>query len=390
VKGYVSRPLTALALVLACLSLTGRTASAGGLEGIPGYDHVFVLVLENESFSSTFGPGSPAHYLNNTLVPAGVLDDQYYATGHISLDNYITMTSGVPPTNPNTLSDCLADSLWDCVQSTIPFNPSGASIADELDSVSKSWKGYMDSMPSPCFHQTYAATTQAADPYQGNGAGDATYTGDYADRHNPFNYYTDIVGDAARCQAHVLPFTSLAADIGGGTVPNFAFVTPDTCHDGHDTPTCSNHQPGGLVAADAWLQSNVPPILSYINAHNGLLLITFDEGSTSDLSGCCHGGPGGQAGKGGLVGLVALGPGVKTGQTVHTQYDHASLLRTVEDIFGINTYLNNAAASSPMLDLFGTPRPTVPEGPATAALAVFGIAAAIASVRFGRRLRTRS
>src|SRR4029077_11560558 len=65
VKGYVSRLVAVLALILACLSMTVRPVSAGGLEGIPGYDHVFVLILENESFSSSFGPTSPAHYLNN-------------------------------------------------------------------------------------------------------------------------------------------------------------------------------------------------------------------------------------------------------------------------------------------------------------------------------------
>ena len=51
--------------------------------------------------------------------------------------------------------------------------------------------------------------------------------------------------------------------------------------------------------------------------------------------------------------LLALGPGVKAGQTVSTPYDHASLLRTVEDSFGIGSYLNNAGASVAMRDLFG-------------------------------------
>src|SRR4029077_19718911 len=128
--------------------------------------------------------------------------------------------------------------------------------------VSKSWKGYMDSMPSPCFHQAYSPTTQGMDPYQGNGGGDSAYTGDYADRHNPFNYYPDIVGDDTRCQAHVRPYTDLASDIAGGTVPNFAFITPDTCHDGHDAPCSNTSEPGGtvggLTSADAWLQTNVP------------------------------------------------------------------------------------------------------------------------------------
>ena len=355
--------------------------AAGGLEGVPSYQHVFILLEENESFSSTFGPSSVAHYLNNTLVPAGVLDDHYYAIGHVSLDNYIALTSA-QPLNPETASDCLSVSLYQCAQTTLAFS-NGANIADQLENSGATWRGYMDSMPSPCFSQTYSPTTLGPDPYQGNSQ--TAPAKDYADRHNPFVYYPDIVGNTARCQAHVVPYTQLATDLAGNTVPNYAFITPDTCHDGHDTGTCSNGQPGGLVAADAWLSANVPPILSYINSHNGLLLITFDEGSSSDLSGCCAGGPGGTNGKGGLVGLVAIGPGVKTGQTVHTSYDHASLVRTVEDIFGINTYLNNAASSVPMSDLFGGPSTPIPDARVAATLPLAGIALIAAALLRRRR-----
>src|SRR2546430_6509364 len=96
-----------VALAVAALATGTARPVAGGvaLEGLPSYDHVFVLILENETFSNTFGPSSDAHYLNNTLVPAGVLDDQYYATGHVSLDNYIAMTSGQPG-NGLTNTDC--------------------------------------------------------------------------------------------------------------------------------------------------------------------------------------------------------------------------------------------------------------------------------------------
>ena len=67
---------------------------------------------------------------------------------------------------------------------------------------------------------------------------------------------------------------------------------------------------------------------------------------------CCHGGPGGQPGFGGKVGLLAIGPGVQAGGTITTSYDHASLLRTTEDAMGISTYLNNAGSSTAMADLF--------------------------------------
>src|SRR5215469_2044794 len=68
--------------------------------------HIIVIDLENESFADTFGPSSPATYLNNTLLKQGELIQNYYATSHVSLGNYIAQISGQAPT-PTTNSDCL-------------------------------------------------------------------------------------------------------------------------------------------------------------------------------------------------------------------------------------------------------------------------------------------
>ena len=67
---------------------------------------MFVIVLENEGFDTTFGPNSKAPYLSQTLTRQGVLLTQYYGTGHASLDNYIAMISGQAAT-PQTRNDCL-------------------------------------------------------------------------------------------------------------------------------------------------------------------------------------------------------------------------------------------------------------------------------------------
>ena len=366
------------AVALATAATPARAAS--GLEGVPHFDHIAVLVLENESFASTWGAGSPAVYLNS-LRSQGAFADQYYATGHVSLDNYIAMTSGQPD-QPVTGSDCEAVNLYTCSRTQEAMD-GGRNLADQLETAGLSWRGYMDSMPSPCFHAD-PSPTAGADPYQGDST--AAPAGNYADRHNPFNYYPDIVDDNARCAAHVLPYPLLAADMASNTVPAFSFITPDTCHDGHDAP-CAGGQPGGLVSADAWLSQQLPSLLSYLDAHNGLLLITLDEGAVSDTSGCCTGGPGGQAGIGGRVGLLALGAGVTPGLVTHTPYDHASLLRTVEDSFGITEHLNNAGTATAMADLFA-PSSALPEAPLVPLLALAAAAAAaLASARSRRRAR---
>src|SRR5271154_5878756 len=69
--------------------------------------HVFVIVLENESSSSTFGNPAEDPYLATTLPAEGALLPNYYAVGHVSLDNYIALISGQPP-NPDTSIDCFA------------------------------------------------------------------------------------------------------------------------------------------------------------------------------------------------------------------------------------------------------------------------------------------
>jgi phosphatidylinositol-3-phosphatase len=320
-----------------------------GAEGIPRFSHVVVLVLENENASATWGQASVAHYLNS-LVPRGVFASQYYATGHVSLDNYIAMVSG-QPAQPLTGSDCALVNLWLCVQGQSLFS-GGRNLADQLEQKRVSWKGYMDGMPSPCFHADYSPTALPPDPYQGDSQNAPAK--DYADRHNPFIYFPNIIENDARCKAHVRPYGELASDLAHNTVPGFAFITPDTCHDGHDAP-CSSGEPGGLVSADRWLAKNVPPLLDYLWRHNGLLVITSDENGFNDTSsppGCCSGGPLGiLPGFGGRVGLLALSPSITAGRTVATQYDHMSLLRTIEDSFGITEYLNNAARASAMRDV---------------------------------------
>ncbi len=345
-------PLAALALLAGLLPLRA-SAETTALEGTRHFDHVVVLVLENENFKVTWDP-QVAPYLNGLKGEQGVFLDHYYATGHASLDNYIAMVSGQPD-HPLTGSDCLAVSLWVCAQPQSLLQ-GGRNLADQLEDSEVSWKGYMDSMPGACFHQDYSPTVLTPDPYQGDST--TGPAGNYADRHNPFLYFDDIVGDDDRCQEHVRPYSELAADIDAdplnGTLPNFSFITPDTCHDGHDA-TCADGSPGGMPRADQWLSEQVPPLLEYLTAHNGLLLITLDENGFTDPElppGCCSGGLGGVLpGFGGRVGLLALGADIAH-KTETASYDHMSLLRTIESSFGIGEYLNNAAQAKPMKELF--------------------------------------
>jgi hypothetical protein len=180
----------------------------------------------------------------------------------------------------------------------------------------------------------------------------------YATKHNPFYYFHTIIDDVPRCAKHVVPLTQLPKDLGSvATTANYVFITPNLCDDGHDAP-CVNHDSGGLVQADKFLKKWVPIITrSPAFRQDGVLIITFDEGLES--SACCneqplpgqpvppgYNGPGG-----GRVGAVLLSPFIAPGTVSDEPYNHYSLLRWIEDTFGVGR-LGYAAA--PGLRTFGT------------------------------------
>ena len=352
--GMWQRIAAAAVIVASVVGAGASVASAAPLEGVPQYDHIVVLALENESAPTTFGPGSPATYLNS-LRTQGVFVPNYYGISHLSLTNYIAMVSGQLP-NGLTNTDCSVVSLYVCANSTTLFS-NGRHLGDQLDGAGRTWKGYMDGAPTACFHGPYSTSLVdllSPDPYQGDSQ--TPPAKDYADRHNPWIYFPNVIGNASRCGAHVRPFTDLAGDLAANALPSFSFITPDTCHDGHDAP-CSNGSAGGLVGADQWLSANLPPLVSYLKAHNGLLIINFDEDgiaptATTTLTDvvcftCAS------FGLGGRTGAVLVGAGLTPGKTVTASYDHYSLLRTVEDSFGIAEHLNMAGSAQPMVGVFG-------------------------------------
>jgi phosphatidylinositol-3-phosphatase len=346
----IRRLALAVALVLAVSGASSSAATAA----VPRVNHVFIVVLENEDAAATFGPGTEIPYLANTLTSKGAYLPNYYATGHFSLDNYISMVSGQAP-NGQTQTDC---QIYTDFTPGVPTSdgqfigqgcvyPAGVqNIATQLEGNGFTWRGYMQDMansapsqPSTCRHPSINShdSTQSA-----------TATDQYAARHNPFVYFHSII-DFPTCQANDVDLSRLAPDLASeATTPNYAFITPDLCNDGHDQP-CADGQPGGMVQANTFLQGLVPQILaSPAYKHRGLLIITFDEaeaaGADADSSACCNEQPGPNttnpglvvAGPGGgRIGAVMVSPCIRAGTVSNEPYNHYSLLRSVEDNFGL-------------------------------------------------------
>jgi hypothetical protein len=309
--------------------------------------HVFVITLASPGYEQTWGAGSAARYLTTQLRPQGTLLSNYYAVGHLDLPNYIAMISGQPP-NAQTATDCQTFAQFPASSKVAAngaleapgcvYPVSVLTVADQLTSSRRQWRAYMEDLangPKPVLSCRHPSTDQP-DETQRARPGDA-----YAARHNPFVYFHSLL-DLGDCASDDLPLTQLAADLASPPkTPNYSFITPNLCHDGTEAP-CLDGSPGGLQAADAFLAEWVPKILaSQAYRSDGLLVITFGDGPPGDSSGCCQsagagaGGPAGPASGGGRVGALLLSRYVTPGGESTTPYNHYSLLRTVEDIFGL-------------------------------------------------------
>jgi phosphatidylinositol-3-phosphatase len=422
-RTLILRQFTAVVLALSLASFLSTPAFAGNQDGqvktaAAHVRHVFLIILENKTFSNTFGTSTQDPYLQKTLVPAGALLTQYFGTGHVSLDNYISLISGQAPTQ-DTTDDCLpgftgtvgnynnVDQLGTAPQQQVIANggciysKKTQNITDQLIQAGYSWKGYMEDMgndptreSATCGHPTIGVgtdlTNEAEAPSAAVPLGDA-----YATRHDPFMYFHSIIDDQHYCDTHVVNLNVLTTDLESyRTTPNFVFITPNLCNDGHDGSgtgaagtTCANGDPGGLTSADAFLQTWVPKIMaSPAYQKDGLLIITFDESNvgaetitvdpttgqeTVDISftgdTCCNQQPGPNLsgvrpgtftlvnsptlvenlifdGYGGdQIGAVLLSPFVKPGSTSSVGYNHYSLLKSLEDIFRIPEHLGYAS-----------------------------------------------
>jgi phosphatidylinositol-3-phosphatase len=315
------------------------TAAAGKV------GHVFVINLENQGYSTTWGPYSVAPYLSGTLRSQGVLLTHYYGIAHHSNPNYLAQISG-QASNPMTRNDCTTYTPFTQTGTADPGQVLGSgcvypasvpTLAGQLSAAGKTWKGYMEDMGTPCRHPQPGARDDAQN---------AKINDQYATRHNPFVYFTSVTS-SPDCQNNVVDYTNLAKDLQSpATTPNLAYISPNLCHDGHDSP-CVDGQPGGLKSADAWLKEQIPAILdSPAYRQDGMLVITFDEtdGNQTGPSGL----PGGTAG--GLVGALVLSPFTSPGTSTGTIYNHYSLLATMEDIFSVPRL---GYAGAPGLPSFG-------------------------------------
>jgi acid phosphatase len=264
------------------------------------FGHVFVVVEENHNYSDVVASSSMP-YLNGLINQYG-LASNYFANGHPSIPDYFMLTTG----QTLTLIDALTPQS---------FPVSDDNIVRELIAAGKTWKSYAEDLPNV-----------------GYTGGD---TDNYAVRHNPLAYMTDVQNAPAQVK-NLVPFTQFSADLPTANLPEYSFIVPNLCNDAHDCP---------LAAADAWLKTNIDPVIqSPVFQKDGLLIIVFDEADTLDLT----------AG-GGHVAAVIVSPLGKRGYKSIAFYQHQSVLRLTLEGLGVTKLPGDAATAPAMWEFFSAP-----------------------------------
>lgn len=253
--------------------------------------HIVIITMENKSYEDIVG-NDDAPYIN-ALLHRYSFANNYVAVSHPSLPNYLALIGG-----------STYGITSDCTNCTV----AASNLVDQLESIHKSWKAYMESMPSNCFIGS---------------------SEDYAQKHDPFIYFDDIRSNPNRCN-NIVPMTQLESDLAvTTTTPNFIWISPNLCNDMHN---CS------VATGDTWLSQEVTRILSSpaFTTQRSLLVITWDEG---------------EGGGGNQVPIILAGNAAKKTYVSHIAYSHYSLLHTIEKIWHVSSLTQNVARSHDMSDI---------------------------------------
>ena len=296
---------------------------------VPRFQHVFVVVEENENYDKVIGNTKDMPYLNELASRYG-LATNYFANIHPSINNYFFLTSGRNGTR--------APWIWD-LSDEYPFPVSGENVASVLTANGKTWKAYMEGLPR------------------------AGYIGDdrfpYVKRHNPFAYYLAVRNQPSQ-RANIVPFDDFHHDLAQGSLPDYSFIVPNIYHDGHDNPEthrmaeCGDHT--ALKEIDGWLKDNIDPLVISEAFAGALLVIVFDE--------ACESGP--QADwrydrdhptvkGGGRVPAIVISSRTPPSTTSNLLYHHQSVLRLTLRALGVEHAPGLASIAPDMSDFFPKP-----------------------------------
>jgi len=276
-----------------------------GVAGVPRPDHVVIVLEENHSYNEILGASSPAAYIKS-LAGAGASFTNSFAVEHPSQPNYLDFFSG---SNQGTSSD------------TIPGNTpfTTANLGAQIIAAGGSFAGYSETLPSMGSLVTSATTVSGQNQY--------------VRKHNPWtDWQSNSPGVNQLLPSTNQPLSAFASAANFASLPTISIVVPNEQNDMHD---------GSIAAGDSWLAANLDAYKQWTIGHNSLLVVTWDEDDSSASN---------------QVATIMYGPMVRPGQYAET-INHYSVLRTIEDMYGL-PHAGNAASATTITDAFVAPEPS--------------------------------
>ncbi len=348
--------LAGCALLMGCAT---APPSRAALEGVPRYDHIFVILEENKNYEQIMDPVAAPNIAS--LAQTYGAAARFYGETHPSEGNYVALLGG---DNFGIHDD---DAFYckpgqqdrNCPNAAAPgyvaHTMTTPHLGDQVQHAGLTWKAYLESLPSPGSLDYVAEDRAVAKTF--------VPVPVYASKHAGFLNFASAQNDPDRAK-HLVGFDQWRADLAAETLPNFALIVPNQCNEMHGLPPlpgvpadCAITNTGPLIRrGDAEVGAIVATIqatAAWKSDANVAIVITFDEGAQRGTEGCC-GKP--ANGGGGHIPTVVITNHGPRGVSDATPYDHYSLLRTIQDAFGISDRLghsgDDAGGVKPMVPLF--------------------------------------
>ena len=346
--------MLAMALAFATAAAASPPSSQTARDNaVPRYAHILVILEENKNYEQILDPAI-APNMAAWALKYGVAS-HFYGEVHPSEANYVALlggdTFGIHDDDafyckPGQIDpNCLGAAAAGYVDHTVH----GPYLGQQLEGVGLSWKAYLEDLPAPGSLAANAKSVGPVGPY-------APATSLYASKHAGFVNFASVQNDPRRAE-HLVDFEAFDEDVASGRLPSFALVVPNQCNEMHGLRVAA--PPPGCDPADSVSQirrgdAELGKLVAQIQAspawrsdENVAIVITFDEGGNQSRDGCCSVTPNAPSNFGGghIPTLVITNHGPR-GVTDDTAYNHYSLLRTIEDAFGIAEHLGRAADSA--------------------------------------------
>ena len=345
-------------IILLAALVAGASGAAPAAPAVPRYDHVVVVVEENKGYSTILERGL-APNLTRLAKEYGSAR-QMFAEVHPSEGNYVALLGG----DTYGIND---DDAWYCVPASArPFcshaNAPGypahlidaPNLGTQLRAKGLDWRAYLEDIPQDGSDAIISTGTATRPPAL------------YAAKHTGFTNFKSTIEDPQRAE-HLVGFDAWRRDLSAGALPAFSLVIPNQCNEMHGIDANEGNgvpadcaDPSGVIARGDRVAAQLVAAIQASPAWasgNTAIVITWDEDGGADrvagaVHSCCvvdaH-NPGG----GHIATIVITNHGPR-GVSDDTPYDHYSLLRTIEDAFGLD-HLRHAGddAVVPMVPLFG-------------------------------------